>query len=156
MVIFFSKQWDSNVFFRGTIAFDGFAIESFPPDWPLRSMVFQWFSQNLKKVLMQIVNFAPKLVKPGWTPAPMTMWSCFDQALGSYLWNWGEGCGYLLLKWGGGVVILQIKSRMMRPISSSTQIPAGHHHCAGFLTFYILGTPSKMSVLSPIDEWYLN
>ena len=28
-------------------------------------------------------------------------WSCFDQVLWSYLGNWGEGCGHLLLKLGG-------------------------------------------------------
>ena len=28
-------------------------------------------------------------------------WSCFDQVFWSYLGNWGEGCGHLLLKLGG-------------------------------------------------------
>ena len=45
----------------------------------------------------------------------MTFWSCFDQALRSYLWNWGEGCGYLPLKLGRGQ-LLSLRSRTMRRI----------------------------------------
>ena len=55
-MVIFSQWWNGNDFFEGTIAIDGFSMVLillnhhhwmfFFTDWPLTSMVFQWFSPN--------------------------------------------------------------------------------------------------------------
>ena len=82
---------------------------------------------HLKTLSSKEENFLPKL---GWMTT--TLW-CFDPVLTKYSDPISEigGRGVVICYWNWGVILCKIKTRTMRPISSSTQISASHD-CAAF------------------------